>query len=558
MNFKTLKIRINLMTIIYSIVIVAISSTIMYNVVSDLISSRLGQENVEKLNRIQLSLENDINKLNSVSLLFTPYGNLGEAMLLFNQIQDVGEKGILMTKIKADMNVIEFSNPDINLCLFYVNDDYADFIATSSSVSDVDFQKLPVLYKTETNTYYGPHQTAKSLEKDLVISVKRNVNMGTNLPTFVYIECDFTNTFNAMKNYQDTPGYIHLLINEENRIAYSTNENKFELGTVFDKDHLYKTYEAASAQPWRLITLVDSTVIKSIEKELVYSYLKQYPIFLFAGIIFSLILVNVIARPMQLFQEGINQMEKGDFDSLIAKTNIYEFDTLINQIHKAKLRISMLLDEVREKEKKRAFAEVSRLRAQINPHFVLNTLNTIHWMALDQKQYALDKIVLSLTKILSYNLRNDHFQTTLGDELNATEEYLRLQQLKYDIDYQISNDLGEDVLAYDMPRFILQPLVENSIMHGKSKKIIIAIQIEIAERGLLLKLSDEGGKVNEMSLKSMHLHKEKPEKLGIGLSYVFSALSSYYHRNDLISFEDNGLGLVIRILLPFEGGMDYV
>lgn len=557
MNFKTLKMRINLMTTIYGIIIIVISSSIMFSILTGLINKRLQEDNLNHLTRTQASIESDILKLNSVSLLFTPYGNLGEAMLRFNQIDDIGEKGILMTKIKADMNVIDFSNPDINLCLFYVNDDYADFIATSSTVNDIDFDQLPTLFATETNTYYGPHITAKSLDKELVFSVKRNVNMGTNLPTFVYVECDFKNTLDTINNDQDSNEYINILTNNEDVIVYSTDESDFKLGQTFKQvydESTYVKFELEKKQPWRVITLVKHSTLNNLKKELIFSYLAQYPIFLLVGIIFSFILVNIIARPLQRLQEGINQMEKGDFDTLIPKTNIYEFDSLIIQIHKAKLRISILLDEVKLKEKKRAFAEVSRLRAQINPHFVLNTLNTIHWMALEEKQNSIDNIVLSLTKILSYNLKNDNFVTTIGEELEATKEYLKLQQLKYDLTYTITNHVGVEVLQYEMPRFVLQPLVENSIIHGKSDQIAIDLLIESTELGIRLVIRDQGGKIEDQSLAFINNHKEKPEQLGIGLSYVFSALNSHYKKEDLICFKDIQTGLEISILLPFERG----
>lgn len=561
MNFKSLKFRINMMTIIYSIIIIAISSSMMYTIVSKLISKRLDEENVEHLKDIQISIENDIKKLDSISMLFTPFGNMGESMLRFNQIQEVGEKSILMTKIKADMNVIDFSNPDISLCVFFVNDQYTDFIATSNAVDEIDFQTLPILFETATNTFYGPHRTAMTLESNMVISLKRNVNMGTNLPTFAYVECDFENTLNAMKNYLDSEAYINILTNHENRIVYSSDETRFKLGDIFDDtfdDRVYAKYESDSKYPLRVITIMDYSQLRNLRKDLIFNYLIQYPVFLIAGIVFSLILVNVIARPLHKFQEGIIQMEKGDFDTLITKTNIHEFDTLIAYMHKAKLKISMLLDEVREKEQKSAFAEISRLRAQISPHFLLNTLNTIHWMAIEQKQPSIDNIVMSLTKILSYNLKNDDFKTAIGEELEATEQYLKLQQLKYELSYRIINEAGEEVLQYEMPRFVLQPLVENSILHGKSEFILIEITMKVGENGIVLTVRDNGGKIIQERLNYINNHLENPEKLGIGLSYVFSALRSYYKRDDLITVTDIQTGLEISILLPFEGGDFFV
>ena len=559
MNFKTLKFRINMMTVIYSVIIIVISSWIMFTIVSNLIGKRIEEENSAFIHQVKNSLENDFSNLNNISILFTPYGNLGESLIQFNQMENVGDKSIMMSKIKADMGVISFSNRDVVLCTFFFNEKYTDYIGTTSSIDSVDFSKLPVMFMSHQNTFYGPHPTAKVVDESLVISVKSEVDIGSEQNTFVYVETSF-DEIQTMLEGRDQDGYDYMILDQNDHIIFNTDrQNKaMTFDEIIASNRELIQYEAVSEQGWKIISVVNPSTIKSLEMGLIYKNLAIYPFFLVPGIIFSLIIINIIARPLQRFQEGVIQMEEGDFDTLIPKTDIMEFDILIERIHKAKLMISMLMDEVREKEKKRAFAEISRLRAQINPHFILNTLNSVHWMAIKNQQPAIDNIVLSLTKILSYNLRNKEYTATIGEELAATEEYLKLQQLKYDLSYQVDSNLGDDGLEHEMPRFILQPLVENSILHGKEEMIEIWIQACYRDEGIELSVRDHGGKINEETLKYVNDHKEKPQKLGIGLSYVFSALEAYYHRDDLIIFEDAGDGVSIRIFLPLEGGMENV
>ncbi len=553
MKFKSLKVRINMMTVIYSIIIISISSWVMFSIVSNLISQRMEEENTAFVNQIRNTIDNDLTELNNIALLFTPYGNLGASLVEFKKIENIGEKSIMMSKIKADMGVISYSNPDVLLCAFFLNDENIDFIGTVSSIEEINFEKLPVMYSNHQNIFYGPHSTSKVVDETPVISLTRTINIGSETNTYIYVETTFEDIRMLLEERRQL-GYDYLLVNSQGDIIYTTQSEAglYNSYTEFQKNDNLIFHEADSENGWKMISIVDSLTIREMERSLVLQNIMVYPNFLLSALIFSYVLIKIIARPLQRFQEGVIQLEEGDFNTLIPKTNIHEFDILIDRMHKAKLMISLLMDEIKEKEKKHAFAEISRLRAQINPHFILNTLNSVHWMAMRNKQMDIDGVIMSLTKILSYNLRNKQYTATIGDELAATQEYIKLQQLKYEIQYEFESLLGDDGLEQEMPRFILQPLVENSILHGK-EAIKILLKARYVDEGIELSLRDFGGKIPETTLQYINEHKKQPEKLGIGLSYVYSALEAYYHRDDLVFFEDVKTGVLVTIILPMKG-----
>ncbi len=553
MKLKSLKVRINMMTAIYSIIVISISSWVMFSIVSNLISQRMEEENTAFINQIRNTIDNDLTKLNNIALLFTPYGNLGASLVEFKQIENIGEKSIMMSKIKADMGVISYSNPDVLLCAFFFNDENIDFIGTVSSIEEINFEKLPVMYSNYQNIFYGPHPTSKVVDETPVISLTSTINIGSETNTYIYVETTFEDIRMLLEERRQL-GYDYLLVNSQGETIYNTQSETdlYNSYTEFQKNDNLIFHEAESKNGWKIVSIVDSSTIREMERSLVLQNIMVYPIFLLPALIFSYVLIKIIARPLQRFQEGVIQLEEGDFNTLIPKTNIHEFDILIDRMHKAKLMISLLMDEIKEKEKKHAFAEISRLRAQINPHFILNTLNSVHWMAMRNKQMDIDDVIMSLTKILSYNLRNKQYTATIGDELAATQEYIKLQQLKYEIQYEFESLLGDDGLEQEMPRFILQPLVENSILHGK-EAIKILLKARYIDEGIELSLRDFGGKIPENTLQYINEHKKQPEKLGIGLSYVYSALEAYYDRDDLVFFEDAKTGVLVTIILPMKG-----
>src|SRR4029079_11461760 len=125
------------------------------------------------------------------------------------------------------------------------------------------------------------------------------------------------------------------------------------------------------------------------------------------------------------------------------KTKIPEFDFLLNQFRQMREQIWELFAEVEHNEKRRVDLEVEKLLYQINPHFLMNTLDTVHWLALMNGQNEIDKLVLSLNKLLYYNLGKMGDTSTIGDEIEALKEYLQLQQIRYDFRFEVDIDVDE-------------------------------------------------------------------------------------------------------------------
>ena len=111
---------------------------------------------------------------------------------------------------------------------------------------------------------------------------------------------------------------------------------------------------------------------------------------------------------------------------------IKEFDDLMHEVEKMKDQIRNLIDNVVEKEKNIQRIEYEKLLFQINPHFLLNTLNSIQWMARMSHQDNITEFVQRLKKLLSYNLGKEGMQTTLRTEIDIVKEYIALQQMRYD------------------------------------------------------------------------------------------------------------------------------
>lgn len=181
--------------------------------------------------------------------------------------------------------------------------------------------------------------------------------------------------------------------------------------------------------------------------------------------------------------------------------------------------------------------EYEKLVYQINPHFLLNVLNSIQWMAQMSHQKDIGEYTSALKKLLSYNLGKEGRETTLRKEIEMVKNYIFLQQKRYDFEVDISVEEGE-YLNVPTVRMMLQPLVENAIRYGlgeegkiaiqtffDKKRDLVAVTIEDFGHGLSQKEIDE---INEPFGYRWNTGKENR---GIGIRYVKAMLSTFYQGN---------------------------
>ena len=215
---------------------------------------------------------------------------------------------------------------------------------------------------------------------------------------------------------------------------------------------------------------------------------------------------------------------------------------------------------LREKEKNIQRIEYEKLLFQINPHFLLNTLNSIQWMARMSHQDNITEFVQRLKKLLSYNLGKEGMQTILRTEIDIVKEYIALQQMRYDFVIEMNVEEGS-YLEQPTVRMLLQPLVENAIQYGLGKDEKITMRIfEDNRRGLAaITIADSGNgltieEINQINAPfDYNLQKMQNGNRGIGLRYVKAMLDSFYEgQTNLFVNCKKGHGTKITILIPVQ------
>jgi two-component system sensor histidine kinase YesM len=225
-----------------------------------------------------------------------------------------------------------------------------------------------------------------------------------------------------------------------------------------------------------------------------------YLVLLITAIGFSIIATWAISRsiyiPIKRLHDVTTTITKNDLQALVNRDNVDEITELGMSFNIMIGKIRELLEAKIKEQENLKRAELRALQAQINPHFLYNTLDTIIWMAEAQKTDQVVEIVSALSSFFRISLSKGRDWITIGEEIERIKSYLTIQRMRYrDImDFKIEAD--EEVLNYTILKLILQPLVENAIYHGiKNKRgrgTIIVRARQKNENEVLLEVEDDG------------------------------------------------------------------
>lgn len=210
------------------------------------------------------------------------------------------------------------------------------------------------------------------------------------------------------------------------------------------------------------------------------------------GYFFSRRMVSCLER----LTENMNQIHLGFRQVTVSSSSNDEVGVLIRSFRRMMDQMNRLISEVYEGKIKLQTSEMKALQAQINPHFLYNSLSIINWKALEAGEQDISKITLALSTYYRTSLNKGETMTTVESEVNNIRAYLKIQLVMHDNSFQVFEEIDKEVLTCEIPKLILQPLVENAIDHGLdlSDKKERYLQVRIAQEDdlILFQVQDNG------------------------------------------------------------------
>lgn len=220
------------------------------------------------------------------------------------------------------------------------------------------------------------------------------------------------------------------------------------------------------------------------------------------------------------------------------------------------------LGEAREKEKeageKQRAAEIKALEAQINPHFLYNTLDTINWMAIDKNEFDISNAITSLATILRYAITKSNEMVEVRDEVEWLKKYIYLQQTRLKHTFRCEINVEPEILDFKIHKLLLQPFIENAIIHGfegMKREHILKIDMKLEGSFLCITIKDNGKGIEASMVESFNNRDFKePESNHIGVENAISRLYMYYGEQISVKFASTlGEGTEVTILIPSRG-----
>ncbi|SDX62273.1 two-component system, sensor histidine kinase YesM [Paenibacillus sp. CF384] len=510
-----------------------------------------------------MTLENAINNLNHVSQQLAYGGGTNRLLEQLAVEQEPYERLKLLNDIKTELNVISFSNPNVGLMMFYDpktdTHDFENFRVRGTFAP----KQLPVLAEYPEITYYGPYKSYNGSINQYVFSIMRKVNLlDQNLYLYIETGRSAIESLFAPQDRKESSRRL-LILDDQRRIAFSEVVQAFPENTVFPASTANKTSgyngdyfwnREISNQGWSIVSVTPRNELTQERNRWLFQITGIFLAFFVGAVFFSWLLWKMVYRPLDKFNMEIKSLIHSNVKEHTEVTHIPEFDYLLYQTRSMKGKIWALYEEIEVKEKRRADLEVEKLLYQINPHFLMNTLDTVHWLALMNGQHEIDKLVLSLNKLLYYNLGKMGEVSTIGDEIDALKEYLQLQQIRYDFQFDVDLDVDEKALTIPCPRFLMQPLVENALYHGVSDDGYIYVGVQWNEQALQITIQDNGAGMPQETIDRLLDDEAKDSHkvgMGIGMRYVKRILQATYGETAVLEIRSEiGKGTIISLRLP--------
>ena len=302
-----------------------------------------------------------------------------------------------------------------------------------------------------------------------------------------------------------------------------------------------------------------------IQKSEVLRDLKQMQIFLVAIFLLFLMIGGILAtsitramyKPIKNMTDTVEKARNDPVSLRVDVTTEDEIGTLCREFNHMLDNLEDLIARVIEEERLKKDAELEALQYQITPHFMYNTLNSIKYAALIKGEKELGGLIGDFVELLQASVNKKGTFISVADELHILKNYIHLQEFRYQGSFDVEYDIAKDAYGCYIPRLILQPLVENAILHGidmKGGNGRLVIRGRVEGTRLTLSVIDNGRGMTKEQIEELLSSKAKKTNglSAIGVPNVRERLELYYEAEGGITYESSENGTTATIFLPAD------
>ncbi|MBC7959691.1 MAG: sensor histidine kinase, partial [Vallitaleaceae bacterium] len=355
-------------------------------------------------------------------------------------------------------------------------------------------------------------------------------------------------------------------ISTQFRSSYISQLLQEKSGSMFEKinnDINLIVFHQSSITQW---TIISSVPLKTIYKEIAklrFIFIVLIIISIFVSAILSIVFSNSITKPIFKLKKYMKNAEEGNFTKSITIQSKDEIGELSQSFNQMLYKIDTLIQKVYKTEILKKEAELNALQAQINPHFLYNTLQIMDLMAEDEGVEIISNLCQNLSKIFRYSISQGKEVIEIEKELEHAQNYINIQKVRFVDKFDVVYQVDQGLVKCKILKLMIQPLIENAILHGvenKQEKCLISVDISRQDEAIFISVKDNGrGMSSEEllalrdSLKDEILHAEISDnnRRSIGIKNVNSRIKLYFGEQYGLFIESEfGVGTCVIIKIP--------
>ncbi len=357
---------------------------------------------------------------------------------------------------------------------------------------------------------------------------------------------------------QDMEG--NLVYHPQQQLIYSglkeemTGELKSLSDGSYTRTNVIYTLHTLENCNWRVVgvSYVDELITGRVEGMIRICVILLFLV-LVTAILIGILFSKVFAQPAKRLTGAMEAFEKETEDfQFVTVRGTSEISALSDSFGHMVVRIQELMEQVRQEEITLRKTELNALQAQINPHFLYNTLDSIAWMCEEDRTKEAVEMVNALARLFRISISRGHELITLEKEVEHAKSYLKIQNYRYKNQFAYEFDVEESCLSYLCNKITLQPIIENAIYHGIDRMVdegYIKICIREEEMAIRMTVTDNGVGMSEEQCQEI-LHREAGDRTGIGIKNVNDRIRIYFGEEyglHITSELDEGTCVEIRI-----------
>ncbi|MEK4508364.1 cache domain-containing sensor histidine kinase [Paenibacillus sp. FSL K6-2524] len=577
---RSLKHKLSLLIIVVALVPLLFLGIFSYNIAAGLTEEKAKISGMNTLRQLEAYLDTMVKDVENMSLFLIGHNGVQE------YLKSPANNYVQQTTIINFLTNLAFSKDYIANIIIEPLGEKTPISFKSlvgSDFTDVT-ESFPNYYDQQPNWWSSVHQqwTFEGVRK--VITLARPIR---STDKYKLIGKEQINLDQAVIAEQITQAVLEksgfvLLLDEQNRILagptdWTTNlplshyypdigtfdgvSGFLDYGEGADKKTiLYKTMDSGN---WKLVGIIPSEEYRSQNRYFLTLTAVAVSVAILFVIIFVIFLIQKITNPLSALTKFLKNTSPDEPMPAIPVKSIDEVGQLIVSYNKLSSRIVKLTDEVKWNESLKKEADMQALQIQMNPHFLYNTLSSIHWLALMNRDTKIAEMVGSLSDFLRFSLNNGQEYCSIEQEIIHVKNYVSIQSIRYPDKFVFQVNVASSIQEKFTLKLLLQPLVENAMLHGILKREgegSITIYAECDEQGIHFTVADDGIGIAPERLNWLRTQLSehpaphemgRPTKGGYGLRNVHNRLVLHYGKDaGLIVESAEGEGTRVMFTIP--------